>query len=247
ETMAQTYRKVRIFVASPGDVSDERERLAQVVETMNRSGNVAERLGLTLELLRWETHVAPEVGRPQGVVFDQLAPQEWDIFVGILWMRFGTSTGRTDPDTGEVYRSGTEEEFKAALRQRKTGTGERPRIMVYRCVRPVDPLKIDITQYTYVQQFFSQFHAEGEHPGLVKNYTDGNEFERLIREDLDKAIWEYAEQHKSKPPDLSDSSRAADAEAGDAGKADPASAHPAVTMPGMFRYLLDRWLPRAHT
>jgi len=99
--LAQAYRKVRIFVASPGDVSEERARLARVVESMNRTGNVAERLGLTLELLRWETHVAPDVGRPQQVVFDQLDPHEWDIFVGILWMRFGTRTGRVDPESGE--------------------------------------------------------------------------------------------------------------------------------------------------
>ena len=111
---ARIRTKVRIFVASPRDVDEERRRLALVVEHLNRG--LADWLELTIELLRWETHVAPDTGRPEGVILDQLPPDQWDIFIGILWLRLGTETGGSDPDTGQPYFAGTEEEFKAAYR-----------------------------------------------------------------------------------------------------------------------------------
>ena len=68
--MPQRVTKLRVFVASPSDVDDERAGLAQVVEELNRTVCVDSKL--VLELVRWETHVAPELGRPQGVVNRQV-------------------------------------------------------------------------------------------------------------------------------------------------------------------------------
>jgi hypothetical protein len=190
--------KVRIFAASPGDVLDERSRLARVVEQLNRG--FADRLGLTLELLRWETHVAPDAGRPQEVVFDQLPPEEWNIFIGIIWLRFGSETGEIDPDTGQPYRSGTEEEFKAAYRRRQESTTGWPKVMFYRCTRPpTDMLRFDNTQYARVRQFFEDFAPAGRHPGLVQTYTHPEDFERLVRDHLEKWLWEFAESFSEMP------------------------------------------------
>ena len=58
-----------------------------------------------LELVRWETHVAPSLGSdPQDVVNRQIG--EYDLFVGIMWKRMGTPTA--------LATSGTEEEFNGA-------------------------------------------------------------------------------------------------------------------------------------
>jgi hypothetical protein len=191
-TRKRTRIKLRIFVASPGDVMEERNCLARAVEQLNRG--VADRLGLTLELIRWETHIAPDVGRPQGVVFEQLPHKEWDIFVGILWLRFGSETGEIDPDTGKPYCSGTEEEFKAAYHRRvESGTGW-PRVMFYRCIRsPADVLNFDTTQFARVEQFFAKFAADGAHPGLIQHYSQPDEFERLVHDHLEKWLWEFAQ------------------------------------------------------
>jgi hypothetical protein len=219
------YKRIRIFAASTRDVGEERSRLARVVEGMNRTGAVAQRMGFTLELLRWETHVAPDVGDPQKVVFQDLHPEDWDVFVGILWMRFGSPTGSIDPDTGQRYRSGTEEEFKAALRQRDAGSG-RPKIMFYRCVRPADPRAIDPDQVRVVQEFFRDFEAGGRHPGLVSEYAAADEFERLVHHHLDQLILNQAEvQHPA-------------ARTGEARS---------VSTPGIGRFLVDRWLPGLHS
>ena len=106
--MAEQVTKLRAFVASPGDVLDERERLKLVVDELDRT--LADSLGHSLELLDWRD-VVPSMGRPEQVILDQLKLDAWDIFVGILWTRFGTPSGAIRPDTGEPFLSGTEEEF----------------------------------------------------------------------------------------------------------------------------------------
>ena len=67
------YKKLRIFVACPGDVMKERDRVDLVVREFNQSGGIADDLGLTLEVLDWRGHVFPSLGRPEEVILDQLS------------------------------------------------------------------------------------------------------------------------------------------------------------------------------
>lgn len=104
--MPTTATKVRIFVASPGDVASERSQLDKVVAELNiMLPALAPDKQLTLELVKWEKFVAPGLGRDaQDVVNQQIG--EYDIFVGILWKRMGTPTA--------IASSGTEEEYQRA-------------------------------------------------------------------------------------------------------------------------------------
>jgi hypothetical protein len=120
--MPQEVTKVRIFVASPGDVWAERDALADVVAELNYT--MGQKLGFVIELVRWETHSRPGAGRPQGVINDLIGP--YDVFLGIMWNRFGTPTGEAD--------SGTEEEFDLAYAEWERG--ERPHILFYFCQAP---------------------------------------------------------------------------------------------------------------
>src|SRR3990172_4482659 len=108
---------VRLFLSSPGDVEPERAKVNAVVNQVSRM--LGESLGVVLEVVDWKTHVVPDMGRPQEVINQQV--RDYDIFVGILWKRFGTPTG--------VAESGTEEEFNIAYGNwQKFG---RPRILFY--------------------------------------------------------------------------------------------------------------------
>src|SRR5215207_6022546 len=100
ESDATLFERLRLFVASPGDVSSERDHVGTVAAELNR-GTAAD-AGFVLEVVRWETHARPDIGRPQQLILDQIG--QVDIFVGIMWRRFGTPTG--------VASSGTEEEFE---------------------------------------------------------------------------------------------------------------------------------------
>ncbi|MCI0556168.1 MAG: NACHT domain-containing protein, partial [Anaerolineae bacterium] len=195
----KTYTKLRIFVASPKDVAAERKRLHEVVDELNRTGNLADELGLTLEVFDWQTHVTPLMGRPEERILQQLAIHTWDIFVGILWLRFGTPTGGIDPQTGKPYDSGTEEEFSLAYDAwKKNG---RPKILFYRCTRlPVSLDDIDPDQHKRIKAFFTQFDADATHPGLYQPFQTTEEFERHVRQDLTKQLFDYGKDVLKKEP-----------------------------------------------
>jgi hypothetical protein len=102
--MPKTVTHFSALVASPGDVAEERDLLEDVVRELNQT--VFSAMGTHLELVRWETHAVPSAGAdPQSTINEQLG-DDFDIFIGILWHRFGTPTPRAG--------SGTAEEFERA-------------------------------------------------------------------------------------------------------------------------------------
>ena len=90
-----------IFVGSPGDVQAERKTLRAVIERINT--HVARHVGLHLELRGWEDTL-PGYSRPQELINDDV--RRCDLFIGILWKRWGSPTGE--------FSSGFEEEFRLA-------------------------------------------------------------------------------------------------------------------------------------
>jgi hypothetical protein len=187
-------KKLRIFAASPSDMATER---AKVLTAAAMLKPLADYLGITLDVVDWRSAV-PEMGRPQQVIFDQLKPTEGDVFVGILWHRFGTPPGALDEQAQREYLSGTEEEFKAAYRLWKEH--DRPRVMMYRCTRAIPPEALDPDQFKRVRDFFAQFEAVGgEHPGLYQSFNTIEEFERLLLPNLQHLLLEYGEQLRGTP------------------------------------------------
>ncbi|MBI5650246.1 MAG: SUMF1/EgtB/PvdO family nonheme iron enzyme [Chloroflexi bacterium] len=189
-----TQTNLRVFLASPNDVADERKRVARVVDAMNADGGEAFLSNVHLKLLRWETDAVPDVGRPEQVLLDQFDPTKWDIFIGILWLRFGSGTGGTDPDTKQPYLSGTDEEFKTAYRLREAREDGFPKIMVYRCARPpAQMIGFDWKQYARVEEFFNGY------PGLYQTYTAPEEFGEFVRQHLAKRVAEFAAARRAMP------------------------------------------------
>src|SRR5215471_12877404 len=112
-------RTLKVFLASPSDVVEERGALARLIRDINDVlAFLAPEKHLKLELVRYETHTFPDLGQPQEVINRQI-PMDYDIFVGVMWSRCGTPTA-TAP-------SGTVEEFRRAYEHRKKG--HLPRIM----------------------------------------------------------------------------------------------------------------------
>lgn len=187
-------RRLRIFAASTADTAVERAKVETVASALKP---LADRLDIVLDVVDWRSAV-PGMGRAEQVILDQLKPDEWDVLVGLLWHRFGTPAGGEDPDTGQGYAAGTEEEFKTAYRLwREHG---RPRIMMYRCARPIPPEALDPDQFKRVQDFFKQFDAVGgKTPGLYHKFDTPDAFERLLLDHLQRLLLEYGEQAAGKP------------------------------------------------
>jgi|GEM_PF-3102742 hypothetical protein len=98
--------KLKIFLASPSDVANERRYVEEVIKDINDT--VASSKDIVLELVHsGKTH--PGYGQDgQAVVNAQIASmEEYALFVGIMWNRVGTPTPRAE--------SGTVEEFERAL------------------------------------------------------------------------------------------------------------------------------------
>jgi hypothetical protein len=112
---------LRLVVASPSDVKDERDALAEILEEVNRDTVGPARLHL--ELSRWETDAYPgfHAEGPQGLIDPILKIEDCDVLIGIFWTKMGTPTpgGRT----------GTEHEFHTAFQSWKRS--DRPQIMAY--------------------------------------------------------------------------------------------------------------------
>ena len=95
----------KLFLASPSDVKEERLIVENVINDFNNT--YSSQLNARIELCSWEKSSYPSVGEyPQAVINSQIG-DEYDIFLGILWTRFGSKTLN--------YESGTEEEFYRAL------------------------------------------------------------------------------------------------------------------------------------
>jgi len=187
-------QRLRIFAASTSDTAAERAKVATVAATLKP---LADYLGIVFDLVDWRS-VVPDMGRPEQVILDQLKPTEWDIFIGILWHRFGTPTGGRDAETEKEYLSGTEEEFKTAYKLWKEHG--RPRVMMYRSTRPIPPDALDPDQFKRVKSFFAQFEAiGGEHPGLYQIFDTPKSFERLLLDNLQRLLFDYGEKIKGAP------------------------------------------------
>lgn len=179
------FRHLRVVVASPSDLNEERDRVARVAEDVNRTFRLYR---LFLEVQRWETDARPgfHPDGPQGLVDLALKIEECDLLIGILWRRFGTRVS----DAG----SGTEHEFRLAYKTWKEK--RRPEIKFYFCQRPYFPESVEETrQQGLVIEFKNNFPGEG----LWWTYRDADEFERLMRRHLaDFLIWQ-AELDKTPP------------------------------------------------
>ena len=107
--MSTTRKVLRVFLASPGDLQEERKAIRDVVIDFNESW--ADELGYQVELLGWEETVA-RFGRPQHLINQEL--DRCDLFIGMIWKKWGTPPG----GDGQ-YSSGFHEEFERALARRE--------------------------------------------------------------------------------------------------------------------------------
>lgn len=91
----QLRQHYRVFVASPGDVREERELVPAVIEQVNRT--IGKQLGIHLESWMWDMDAAPNAGAPQEVVNPEL--DQANIVIVIFWNRLGTPTSKGDSGT----------------------------------------------------------------------------------------------------------------------------------------------------
>lgn len=185
--MPRQEHVLSVFVASPGDVTDERAKLEEVVREFNDTWS--RELGIRLELLKWETHAYPGLGQDSQAVINQQIPIDYDIFIGVMWHHFGTPTGRAG--------SGTIEEFHQA-KKRYDNDPSSIKIMFYFKDAPIPPSKIDGEQLAEVANFRRTL---GEQGGLHWTFKDLDDFERLLRIHLTRQVQDWKSRPKLRDTD----------------------------------------------
>ena len=103
--MQKICRVLKVFLASPEDVAEERSAADEVAARVNRK--IGRQIGWQVDLYKWEDKT-PGFGRPQELINEWV--DDCGLFVGLLWKRWGQPTGK--------YSSGFEEEFERAKARR---------------------------------------------------------------------------------------------------------------------------------
>ncbi len=162
--MPDQPHRIRILIASPSDVKDERQAAVDVIRSWSAPNS-----DIVLVPIDWETHAAPECGgTPQEIINDQLVDY-CDCAVGIFWTRIGTPT--------KAASGGAVEEL-----QRLEGMGRKT--MVYFSNAPVPRGNKDYDQ----QKQVDAYREKREKEALCWSYTTVAEFAKLLIGHLNQQI-----------------------------------------------------------
>ena len=163
-------KEIRVFIASPADVQEERDAVERVIEKVNLSvAGLDPRV--MLRAIRWETAVQPAIGGDSQAIINSQLAGEYEVFIGILWMHFGTPTPRSD--------SGTLEEFEAAVARHKEDSSS-VSVMFYFKDTPRAPMDIDTEQLQKVQEFRKKYKEDG----IYGTFTDTGNFKETLQMNL---------------------------------------------------------------
>lgn len=142
-------------------------------------------MGVRIRTLKWEDDARPAIATDAQAVVNEQLLNDVDIFVGILWSRFGSPTPRAG--------SGTEEEFRYALERHRANPGS-IRVLVYRKTAPVPIDQIDTKQYELLIAFLKKVRNAGV---LVKEFMDAESLEKLLRLHLATDVRSLLSSHEA--------------------------------------------------
>lgn len=165
--MAYQAVVVPIMIASPCDVSEERDIVRDVIHAWNYINS--EKSKIVLIPYGWETHSWPELGaRPQEQINNHIL-KECDILIGVFWTRIGTPTGKSE--------SGTVEEIMNHIKANKPA-------MIYFSSKDISPIEINQDQY----KSLLEFQGKCKKLGLIEQFKNTNEFKDKVFHQLHMLI-----------------------------------------------------------
>ena len=176
--------KIRIFLASPGDVSNERRIVHTVADEINRT--IASPKNMVLEVVSSDDVIPSFGSRGQNAVNKQVARMNTiDIFIGIMGSRIGKPTKKAI--------SGTVEEFRRA--EQHFNQHKFPEIWFYfRDPMPVPANKDEEDQQRKVQKFKEEIQEKS----FARNYSNPKDFEKRLRQALTKWVPNYRRKKKTR-------------------------------------------------
>jgi hypothetical protein len=184
-----TRNVLTVFIASPSDLADERQTAFEVVANVNR---ILKKLNWQVDLLGWEERLSG-YGRPQAQINADV--DRCELFIGLLWRRWGTP-----PGGDSQFTSGFEEEFTLARRRREASST--PEMWMF--FKDVDPGQLtDPGQDLRRVLAFQESLVAGK-TILFKSFGTLSEWEETLRDDLLQYVIELSSvphHTPEKPPE----------------------------------------------
>ena len=167
-----------VFLASPGDVEDERKAVRAFFESYSRIHGTPR--GLSFDVVDWENYSTAGVGRPQELITRQTFERFREslvLVIGIMDQRLGSPSG--------VKESGTVEEYECAVgNYRQFGFPEVKWFFRNRkkLEFAADDPEAALAQWSKVKAFRKR--VEQEKSVYSRSYADLTGFHKLLEEDL---------------------------------------------------------------
>lgn len=167
--MSYSATVYRILIASPSDVSEEREVTTRLIQNWNDVHSFSKKI--VLLPLKWETHSTPTYEiRPQEAINKQLVDSA-DLVIGLFWTKIGSDTG--------IEISGTIEEIKRAASNGKD-------VMIYFSKRGIDPSEINLKQLESLNNFKKEVYKNA----LIESFNSVIDFRDKLNRQLEYKIRE---------------------------------------------------------
>lgn len=162
--MPYTKEHIRVFLAYISDVEPEVNVVKDIVESINHSH---ESLGTDLDLITWKD-VPEEFGNPQEKINPLV--DKCDVFVGLIWKKWGTPTGQSD--------CGFKEEFEIA--EKRYNETRQPTILLY--AKTVNEQEIgdgEKESFKRVKEFKDEI--VNKQKGFLKSFDTTDQWKEIIR------------------------------------------------------------------
>lgn len=170
---------ITVFISSPGDVQSERQFVLNEMQSWNQR-NSREK-GCFLNARTWEDVVAPDRDTYSQNVINRQIGDSYDVFLGIMWSRFGTPT--------QSAQSGTEEEYDRAIS--RNDSGEFLSVSFFFKTSDVPMDKIDGDQISKIAEFKKKIAEAG---CFYKDFREENQLSRgldILFDHIAKRVDDY--------------------------------------------------------
>jgi len=176
--MPTSITRFKIFLASPSDLADERLSIEEVIDELNLT--YGRQHDIILELIKWESHSAPGISlQSSQEIINSDVGNDYDLFIGLIWKKFGTPT--------KIADSGTEEEFLNAY-NRFIANPNSIQILFYFKNTPINISEIDILQIEKIQKFRTDLSKNKKL--LYWDYQDIQQLHKFLRIHIPQRISE---------------------------------------------------------
>jgi len=152
-----------VMIASPGDVSQERMIVREVLAEWNAIHSGSRKI--VLLPAGWESHSSPEMGNSAQSIINEQVLDKCDLLVGVFWTRIGTPTTN--------FASGTVEEIERHIVAGKP-------TMLYFSSQPARLDSLDKAQYDELIKFRESCQSRG----LYETYDNLAEFKDKFNRQL---------------------------------------------------------------